>query len=470
MGSLALRARRLLRVLCNAPHFLGPVASVKIRLYANQISDRTNELGPPMTSQTDPTVEFLQGLKDREQQLRDGEIERPIYDASRGWLLAQLIARLIEPHVTEGDRDNAATLVRKSALRDAVDHTVAHFGITGMSDAGTFFAWLAEALRISPQQSAKDWQRWDALVKSGSEAIAMAYVELNGLQNLPPQRVFRDPLTSGGEGPEMVVIPAGQFIMGRPEVEEARIEYRGPSSPQGRVAFSQPFALARYAITVEQWRHYLANTGVHIPAGAFVWQIDGRVMNCRQCQTAGWEYPGFAQDSRHPVVCVSWHDARAYCQWLSDQTGESYFLPSEAQWEYACRAGTQTTFHFGETIDTTRANYDGTYAYGDEEPGVFRRQTVEVGSLKSPNAWGLHDMHGNVDEWCEDEWDFLPDRPPTDGRARPGDSRGDTSRRSSRGGSWVQPPVALTSASRSRGEANDRVNTLGFRVARKVEA
>jgi len=96
-------------------------------------------------------------------------------------------------------------------------------------------------------------------------------------------------------------------------------------------------------------------------------------------------------------------------------------------------------------------------------------QTVEVGGLKSPNPWELHDMHGNVDEWREDPWIFLPDRPPADGQARPGDGRGGN-RRSHCGGSWVQPAVALTSASRGRGEVNDRVTTQGFRVARKVDA
>lgn len=421
-----------------------------------------------MTSQTVPTAAYLQELQYAEQRLRDGEIDFIVYESSRRRIFAEFVAQLIRPLVLDSDRDSAASLVQKSALRSAIDQTVSYYGTTGHGDAGVVFAWLAEKLRVSPRHDEIHWRSWDALATRGRETVAARSARSDGKTTRPPLRVFSDTLTSAGAGPEMVVIPAGIFIMGRPPIEEAQIEYRGPSSPQALVRFSKPFALGRYAVTVEQWRTYLAASGMRMPVGASLWRTDRHSTGCRWSETASWEYPGFVQGSNHPVVCVSWNDARGYCQWLSQETGHEYYLPTEAQWEYACRAGTQTTFHFGETIDTTRANYDGTYVYGDGEAGLFRQQTVEVGTLMSPNPWGLHDMHGNVEEWCEDPWEFFPERKNSDGNARPEGICTDD-RKVYRGGSWVQTPAALSSASRSRDAAGARCNAVGFRVARRIE-
>lgn len=175
-----------------------------------------------------------------------------------------------------------------------------------------------------------------------------------------PGQTFRDPLKSGGEGPLLTVIPAGRFLMGPPDSEPNRSNIEGP---QHEVIIAQPFALGVYAVTFMEYRHFCEITGRKLP-----------------------DDNGWGRENR-PVINVSWYDAQAYCVWLSEQTNQSYWLPSEAEWEYACRAGTQTPFHTGETINPDQANFARKHA-----------KTLPVGSF-APNTFGLYDMHGNVWEW-----------------------------------------------------------------------
>jgi formylglycine-generating enzyme required for sulfatase activity len=168
---------------------------------------------------------------------------------------------------------------------------------------------------------------------------------------------------------------------------------------------------------------------------------------------------------RRPVINVSWNDAKEYVAWLSKTTGKSYRMLSEAEWEYAARAGTTTPFSTGETISTEQANYDGNYTYAGGSKGTDRRKMVPVGSFK-PNAFGLHDMHGNVWEWVEDPWHDSYKGAPTDGSAWAKD--GDRSRRILRGGSWGLDPRLIRSALRGRLDSVLRGNYLGFRVARSL--
>ena len=158
----------------------------------------------------------------------------------------------------------------------------------------------------------------------------------------------------------------------------------------------------------------------------------------RYCERTKREKPGDLGWGRanRPVINVSWNDAQAYCAWLTEQTGRAYRLPSEAQWEYACRAGTTTPFHFGARITTDQANFDGNYTYNGSAKGEYREQTVPVGSFP-PNAFGLYDMHGNVWEWCQDAWHGNYKDAPTDGSAW--EAKGDLSR-VLRGGSWSYNP------------------------------
>ena len=242
------------------------------------------------------------------------------------------------------------------------------------------------------------------------------------------------------QGPEMVVIPAGSFLMGSPEGEEGRTSDQGP---QHRVSIARPFALGRHAVTFDDYHAYCAATG--------------RTGEDRPPNDDWW-------CSRLPVVRVNWDDAMVYCQWLSVQTGQDYRLPSEAEWEYACRAGTATPFHFGDSISTDQANYNGNSTYGHGAKGEYREHKVSVGTLP-PNPWGLHEVHGNVWEWCADCWNDDYEGAPTDGSAW---QHGNCRRRMQRGGSWGFGPADMRSAFRTAIETDFRGGDFGFRVARTL--
>ena len=161
---------------------------------------------------------------------------------------------------------------------------------------------------------------------------------------------------------------------------------------------------------------------------------------------------------------MSWDDAKAYAKWLSGKTGKDYRLLSEAEWEYACRAGTSTPFWWGSSISTEQANYDGNYTFGGGRKGEYRQRTVPVKSFE-PNPWGLYQVHGNVWEWCEDCWNESYNGAPGDGSAW---TTGDCALRLLRGGSWYHlsevPPGGLSRG----GTADDRLNSVGFRLARTI--
>jgi formylglycine-generating enzyme required for sulfatase activity len=168
------------------------------------------------------------------------------------------------------------------------------------------------------------------------------------------------------------------------------------------------------------------------------------------------------------VERVSWLEAMEFCSRLSQRTGRSYTLPSEAQWEYACRAGTQTPFHLGDTISSELANYDGDYSYADGPKGIYREQTTPVGMFPA-NAWGLHDMHGNVREWCLDQWHGNYNGAPTDGSAWVDYAEGEKTKESVRsrllrGGSWNDFPRFCRSAYRNNNHPDFRNFNIGFRV------
>ena len=207
----------------------------------------------------------------------------------------------------------------------------------------------------------------------------------------------------------------------------------------------RPFALGRVAVSFAMWDAAVA-AGFAPPERA------------KRPDDVGW---GRAQ---RPVINVSWDDAQAYCAWLNERLGlpsGTYRLPSEAEFEYACRAGTTEPFSFGETISAEQANYNATYVYGAGRQGEYRRRTVPVGSLPA-NPWGLHEMHGNVWEWVEDAYGPYP--------AGPTDSRplvhANSRVRVLRGGSWINLPRLRRSASRVRLQPDSRSSNFGFRLAR----
>ena len=229
-------------------------------------------------------------------------------------------------------------------------------------------------------------------------------------------------------GMELVYIPAGSFLMGSPSSEVAREPDEGP---RHLVTIGEGFYMGRYEVTQAQWR-------------ALMGRDPSYFKRCGRC----------------PVEGVSWHDARAFIRKLNARSGRfTYRLPTEAEWEYACRAGTTTPFAFGSSLSSGQANFNG-FPYGGAAEGVNRRRTTPVGSFR-PNAWGLYDMHGNVWEWCEDWHNYSYDGAPADGSAWLG---GGLRRfRVLRGGSLKDRGYYLRSAERG-GAAPDSRGYYGFRV------
>jgi uncharacterized protein (TIGR02996 family) len=227
------------------------------------------------------------------------------------------------------------------------------------------------------------------------------------------------------EGVEMTFsfIPPGSFLMGSPEDEEGRRDEETPH----RVTLTRGFWLGTTPVTQAQWTAVLLNN------------------------------PSYFEGEDLPVEVVSWEDGQEFCRQVSQRVGKRCRLPSEAQWEYACRAGTTTPFAFGDTLSTYQANYDGHFTYGKGARGVYRERTTPVGCFP-PNAWGLFDMHGNVWEWCADGYGAYQEMDSTDPTFR------DEPARVLRGGSWCVPPKMCRSAFRGRNDPDYRTGNFGCRV------
>lgn len=270
-------------------------------------------------------------------------------------------------------------------------------------------------------------------------------------QPVTPGSTYRD----CAECPEMVVIPKGSFTMGAAPNEEAREalaeQFRHRSEPQRAVIVSQ-FSASRLEVTRGQYRVFAEATR-HVGEGCFVW--NGTDFEWEQ--TRNWRNPGYAQDDTHPVVCVSWNDASAYVQWLAQKTGRRYRLLSEAEWEYAARAGTATARYWGDD-----GNQSCAYANGAAPCNDGYAYTAPGGSYR-PNAFGLHDMLGNVGEWTQDCWNANYTGAPADARAW---TSGDCAMRAVRGGAWDDVPAGMRSAYRVGSPTVIRLYSRGFRVAR----
>lgn len=267
-------------------------------------------------------------------------------------------------------------------------------------------------------------------------------------------------------GPEMVVVPAGSFMMGSPKTEPGWLKIE---SPQHAVTVARPFAIGRHPVTRGQFAAFVKQTGYETEGGA--WVFAGGTS--KEDPQASWRNLGFLQDENHPVVCVSWNDAKAFAAWLSTESGQLYRLPSEAEWEYAARAGTTTPFWWGSTITPAQANYNGNYVYLKKSIGEFRGKTgpefrggtVAVGEFEA-NPWGLYQVLGNVLEWCEDIWNEDFDGAPSDGSPL---LQGGFDDRVLRGGYWAADPKALRSAFRGFFTRPDsRFDIQGFRLGRTL--
>jgi formylglycine-generating enzyme required for sulfatase activity len=257
-------------------------------------------------------------------------------------------------------------------------------------------------------------------------------------------------------GMKLVLIPAGKFLMGSPATEKER----DPQEVQHEVEITKPFYLGAYEVTQAQYARLMGKPregGRHNP-----WNPGARFE------------PGRGGSLDHPIENIRWNHVVEFCKRLTalpeeKKAGRKYRLPTEAEWEYACRAGTTTPFAFGTSLSSKQANFNGRFPYGGAPAGPYLRQTAKVGSY-APNAWGLYDMHGNVAEWCSDFYDpdyykKSPKRDPT------GPAKGVLSTdykgfyRIVRGGCWVDEGRACRSAYRFRAMPHDAYQLIGFRVA-----
>jgi len=307
---------------------------------------------------------------------------------------------------------------------------------------------IVQGMAVQPEDRPASVQEWLKLLQAGRSRGGLPFrvfqfdvVTVNAqgkeINRRQQQGQFLPEDLGGGVILEMVAIPGGSFVMGSLDDEPKRDNYESPRHLVDVAAF----LMGKFPVTQAQWR---------------------AVAELPKINTDLDPDPSRFKGANRPVEQVSWHEAMEFCGRLSKKTGRNYRLPSEAEWEYACRAGTNTPFHFGETITTDLANYDGNYVYGAASKGKYREETTPVGSFKVANAFGLYDMHGNIWEWCADGWHDNYEGAPSDGGIWL--SSDGINIRVLRGGSWGYNPSYCRSAVRSWSLPGIRRNGCGFRA------
>ena len=364
-----------------------------------------------------------------EQLIRELEGDRrDLRDALRGVLVS------VDPHVTELAR-------RLSVQREQAEARNEMEKVTRDGQPAT-----------QHQAEPESVERGDA---EGEEAAQQAADPAEG--EYAVGRVFRDCPAC----PDMIVVPPGHFDMGSPDSEAGRDDDEGPVH---QVTVGYRFAVGVHEVTRGEFGRFVAATNRVMGNKCAMWRHD----RWRDEAGTNWRHPGFSQTDEHPVVCVSWNDAKAYARWLSRETGQRYRLLSESEWEYVARAGAFGARYWDDSqADQCR------YVNGADASTDFRRraacedgyaQTAPVGSF-TPNGFGLHDVLGNVGEWVEDCWNASYSGAPSNGRAW---RRGDCKLRVVRGGSWAYKPEGLRFANRYGEAAGLRGKVYGFRVARTL--
>lgn len=248
-----------------------------------------------------------------------------------------------------------------------------------------------------------------------------------------PGDVFHDPLTGGAPGPELVVVPAGSFLLG-----DGSGRGNANERPQRRIEISAPFAIGRFEVTFADWQHYANATGAAMP-----------------------DNEGWGLSAQRPVIHVSWRDVVAYLQWLSKTTGARYHLPTEAEWEYAARGGSQSYYWWGDELDSDE-RAPRAHCRGCASPRLLQNKTAQVGQFPA-NGFGLFDTAGNVWEWTASNFTQAFDGSETSASSLP-----DNSPRVVRGGAWNSGPVYLRSSMRDLKQPHHRDYALGFRVLREL--
>jgi formylglycine-generating enzyme required for sulfatase activity len=318
------------------------------------------------------------------------------------------------------------------------------------------------------------------VVAAASLLVACASARTPGAGGLPARGHQFDDCSGAAWCPRMVAIPAGEFDMGAPVEDSDRTSMEGPVH-HVRV---HAFALGKFDVTRGQWAAFVDAT--HRPTRTGCWWT-GRT-GFRPDSAGSWRDPGFEQDSMHPAVCVTWYDAQDYVAWLSARTGKPYRLPSEAEWEYAARAGSATAYPWGTLASHDRANYGADKCCGPRAVGADIWVNTSPAAAFPPNAFGLYDMHGNVLQWLADCLAPSYDVTPVDGSAYASDiplqlsgrhaalnGQPSCSFRVVRGGDWGDPPSMVRSAFRNFGPGpgatlRDYSSAgVGFRVARSID-
>lgn len=404
-------------------------------------------------------------------------------------LAAGIVGAVVYSYQAERDRMAEATALRIAAesiaRREAgeradrpVEASVSTPDVNPAPDPGEdakkVAAERARALALKIREEARRQVELAVQAQAMSRAEERAKaVAAKGVQEAPqaaqrPGSVFQD----CPDCPRMVILPAGEFTMGSPAAEAGRGVDEGP---QRQVSIAQTFALGRSEVTVAEFRRFVEESGYRTEA-----ERDTRAQGCSgfiyEAATqpvTSWRNPGLTQADSHPALCVSWNDARAYAQWLSKKTGKRYRLPTEAEWEYAARAGSAASRYWGDdsvqacryanVADQSRVQ---SWGFGQKHECTDGHYFTAPAGGYAPNRFGLYDMIGNVWEWTEDCWNAGYAGAPADGSAW---LAGDCAQRVSRGGSWSTVPRFARSAARHKNAADHRDNLTGFRLARTLE-
>ena len=332
-----------------------------------------------------------------------------------------------------------ASSTRRNFIRRASSSIVAVSIYGGLNQ---YISSCSSTSKASPEVSPKPKSSTNLQTFDFETVTVNVQGNINNRQRHQAQFIRED--LGSGAILDMVAIPGGTFVMGSPNTEAERFDNEGPQ----QTVNIPPFFMGKYEVTQAQYQAVMGNN------------------------------PAFFKGAKRPVELISWDEAVKFCQKLSQKISKTCRLPSEAEWEYACRAGTTTPFYFGETITPDLVNYDGNVSYGAAPKGLYREQTTDVGSFP-PNAFGLYDMHGNVWEWCADPWHDNHEGAPSDGRVWDGSSNNNRYQnydllvniknnyrtRLLRGGSWNFDPAYCRSAIRDFSNAPDHANEyIGFRV------
>ena len=407
-------------------------------------------------------------------------VRAQVLEATNGEQRPHEYASLLREHYLQGAAGPGTVVVAAGGSADmrAQQEMVFWQSISNSADPADFQAYLEEFPNGAFARLARN--RVAVLAADGGDPPTAERPQ-PGVSSPPPVD-STGPVAGSGfrdcdDCPEMAVVPAGAFRMGCVSGDGCQ----NNEHPVHDVEVAS-FALSKYEVTRGQFAAFVAATA-YVARGCYVyaWEVRSFARDRWRWETdqqASWEAPGFEQQAIEPVVCVSWEDAKAYVRWLSRETGRDYRLPSEAEWEYAARAGTTTPFYWGARVNEHCSHGNGTdrtaertfrsrvYAFSSSDctDGVAR--TAAVGSY-SPNAFGLYDMAGNVHELVEDCWHDNYSGAPRDGSAWT--SGGDCRRRVGRGGSWNWRVEDLRSADRGRLHAGFRSSTYGFRVARTLD-